>query len=58
MENVEREYTREEIDNQLKTEFIDALQPAFAALSELELRPAHTKELKDAMNRALKIEWT
>ena len=60
--NVEREYTREEIDNQLKTEFIDALQPAFAALSELELRPAqipaHTKELKDAMNRALKIEWT
>ncbi|WP_461821438.1 SPFH domain-containing protein [Blautia stercoris] len=60
--NVEREYTREEIDHQLKTEFIDALQPAFAALSELELRPAqipaHTKELKDAMNRALKIEWT
>ncbi len=60
--NVEREYTREEIDHQLKTEFIDALQPAFASLSELELRPAqipaHTKELKDAMNRALKVEWT
>lgn len=60
--NVEQEYTREEIDHQLKTEFIDALQPAFAALSELELRPAqipaHTKELKNAMNQALKVEWT
>ena len=60
--NVEREYTREEIDSQLKTEFIDGLQPAFAALSDLALRPAqipaHTKELKDAMNEALKSTWT
>ncbi len=60
--NVSDEYTREEIDNQLKTEFISALQPAFAMLSELELRPAqipaHTTELKDALNTALKVEWT
>ena len=59
--NVQQEFTREEIDCQLKTEFIDALQPAFAALSELELRPAqipaHTKELKDAMNNTLKSDW-
>lgn len=59
--NVQQEFTREEIDDQLKTEFIDALQPAFASLSELELRPAqipaHTKELKDAMNNALKNDW-
>ena len=59
--NVQQEFTREEIDEQLKTEFIDALQPAFASLSELELRPAqipaHTKELKDAMNNALKSDW-
>lgn len=59
--NVQQEFTREEIDGQLKTEFIDALQPAFAALSELELRPAqipaHTKELKDAMNHTLKSDW-
>lgn len=59
--NVQQEFTREEIDDQLKTEFIDALQPAFASLSELELRPAqipaHTKELKDAMNNALKSDW-
>ena len=60
--NVRDEYRREEIDMQLKTEFISALQPAFARLSALELRPAqipaHTTELKDAMNAALKVEWT
>ncbi|MBQ8783909.1 MAG: SPFH domain-containing protein [Clostridia bacterium] len=60
--NVDYEYTRAEIDSQLKTEFISALQPAFAALTELELRPAqipaHTTELKAAMNTALKAEWT
>ena len=59
--NVQQEFTREEIDGQLKVEFVDALQPAFAALSELELRPAqipaHTKELKDAMNNTLKSDW-
>ena len=60
--NVSDEYRREELDMQLKTEFISALQPAFARLSALELRPAqipaHTTELKDAMNAALKVEWT
>ena len=60
--NVDYEYTRAEIDSQLKTEFISALQPAFAALADLELRPAqipaHTNELKTAMNTALKAEWT
>ena len=59
--NVQQEFTRDEIDSQLKTEFIDALQPAFATLSELQLRPAqipaHTKELKDAMNETLKQDW-
>ena len=60
--NVSDEYRREEIDMQLKTEFIDALQPAFAMLSELELRPAQipgkTSELKNALNTALKFDWT
>ena len=59
--NVEYEYTRSQIDNQLKTEFISALQPAFGALAELELRPAQlpakVNELKAAMNEALKAEW-
>ena len=37
--NVEREFTREEIESQLKTEFISALQPAFGKLSDLQIRP-------------------
>ncbi len=59
--NVEYEYTRDEIDEQLKTEFVSALQPAFGALAEQELRPAQipakVNELKAAMNEALKAEW-
>jgi len=59
--NVSDEYLREEIDSQLKAEFVDALQPALAALTELELRPAqipaHTKELRDAMQNELKSDW-
>lgn len=59
--NVEQEYTRSEIDSQLKTEFISALQPAFAKLSALELRPnqvpAHAEELSSFMNEALNKKW-
>ncbi len=59
--NVENEYTRDQIDETLKTEFISALQPAFSALTALELRPAQipgkVNELKAAMNEALKAEW-
>ena len=59
--NVESEFTRDQIDDQLKTEFVDALQPAFGVLAEQELRPAQipakAKELKEAMNEALKQEW-
>ena len=59
--NVEQEYTRSEIDPQLKTEFISALQPAFAKLSALEMRPnqvpAHAEELSSFMNEALNKKW-
>ena len=59
--NVEQAYTRAQIDEQMKTEFISALQPAFGALAELELRPAQipakANELKKAMNEALQAEW-
>ena len=59
--NVANEFTRDMIDDQLKTEFIDALQPALGAMSDLGLRPAQlpakSKELKTAMNDALKVEW-
>ena len=60
--NVESAYSRSEIDNQLKTEFVSALQPAFAKISEMEIRPnvipAHVEELCEAMNEALTRKWT
>ena len=59
--NVEKEYTRDELDSQLKTEFVSALQPAFGRLSELELRPnqivTHNTDLENAMNAALSEKW-
>ena len=59
--NIEQEYRREELDHQLKTEFISALQPAFAKISDLEIRPnalpGHVTELCDAMNEALTGKW-
>ena len=60
--NVEREYTRDEIDSQLKTEFISALQPAFGKLSDMQLRPnqivSHNTDLENAMNEALSAKWS
>ena len=59
--NVEQDYSREEIDSQLKTEFISALQPAFARLSEMGMRPnqipAHAEELSQLMNETLTRKW-
>ncbi len=59
--NISDEYTREEIDGMLKTEFISALQPALGKLSELELRPnqivTHNTDLENAMNTALSAKW-
>lgn len=60
--NVEQDYERSELDSQLKTEFISALQPAFGRLSDLELRPnqivSHNTELEEAMNTALSAKWS
>ena len=59
--NVEQDYSREEIDSQLKAEFISALQPAFAKLSEMGMRPnqipAHAEELSQLMNETLTRKW-
>lgn len=59
--NVEREYTREELDGQLKTEFVSALSRLFGRLSEMELRPnqivTHNTELENAMNEVLSAKW-
>ena len=59
--NVDYEYTRDKIDQQLKTEFIDAFAPAIGTLSNLEIRPnqivSHLNELKDAVNTQLTNKW-
>ena len=59
--NITDEFTRDEIDGQLKTEFVSALQPAFAKLSELGIRPsalpAHVGELADIMDEVLSKKW-
>ncbi len=59
--NVSERYTRAEIDAQLKTEFVSALQPAFAKISEMQVRPnalpAHAEELASLMNEALDAKW-
>ncbi len=59
--NVSAVYTRADIDAQLKTEFISALQPAFAKISEMQVRPnalpAHAEELANLMNEILDQKW-
>lgn len=59
--NVEREFTRDQIDSQLKTELMTALQPAFAQISAQGVRyseiPAHTMALSEALNKVLSDKW-
>ena len=60
--NVTRDYTRSQLDSQLKSEFLTALQPAFAQISAQGIRysalPAHTMELAEAMNSVLSVKWS
>lgn len=59
--NVAETYNRSEIDGQLKTELMTALQPAFAKISEMGIRysalPGHTQEIADALNEVLSKKW-
>ena len=60
--NITGVFTKDELDKQLKTEFISALQPAFAQISALGIRPnalpGHAQDLADAMNEALSKKWS
>ena len=59
--NVEQEYRRDQIDGQLKSELLTALQPAFAKISAMGIRysalPGHTTEIRDALSEVLSSEW-
>ena len=60
--NVSDQYEREEIDSQLKSEVLTALQPAFAQISAKGVRysevPGHTNEIADALNEILSKKWS
>ena len=60
--NVTQDYARSQLDGQLKSEFLTALQPAFARISEMGIRysalPGHTMELSEAMNDVLSAKWS
>lgn len=60
--NVTQDYTRENLDSQLKSEFLTALQPGFAKISAMGIRysalPGHTAELAEAMDQALSAKWS
>ena len=59
--NITGDYTRDNIDQTLKSELLTALSPAFAKLSAQGMRyselPAHTTEIANALNEVLDAEW-
>ena len=59
--NVTDSFYRNQIDSQLKSDFLTHLQPAFAKISAMGIRysalPGHTVELADAMNDVMTSKW-
>ncbi len=59
--NIGGDFQRDQIDGQLKSELMTALQPAFAKISAMGIRysalPGHTMELADALNEVLSKKW-
>ncbi len=59
--NISDIYNRSEIDSQLKTELLTALQRAFARISDMGIRysslPGHTTEIAEALNEELSNKW-
>lgn len=59
--NITKDYTVSQLQGQMRTELLTALQPAFSRISDLGIRysslPGHTTELADALNAELSIKW-
>ncbi len=59
--NMAEVYTRSQLEVQMKTEFVSALQPAFARISVKQVRPnelpAYSEEIAELMNEALDKKW-
>ena len=60
--NVAEPYNRSRIDEQLESELLTALHPAFAKISAMGIRysqlPGHTNEIADALNEVLSEKWS
>ena len=60
--NVTQDYDRTQLESQLKSELLTALQPAFARISEMGVRysalPGHTTELAEALKQELSAKWS
>jgi len=59
--NVERDFSRQEMEGQMRSELLTALQPAFAKLSAMGIRysaiPGYTKELTSVLQTELSATW-
>ncbi|MBQ5312729.1 MAG: SPFH domain-containing protein [Oscillospiraceae bacterium] len=59
--NVEQDFTRQQLESQMRTELLTALQPAFSRISAMGIRysavPGHTKELADILREELAPSW-
>ncbi len=60
--NVEEDFRKIDIESQLKSELLTALQPAFSKISDMGIRysslPGHTMELANVLNEVLSKKWT
>lgn len=59
--NFPEAYVRSQLEQQMKTELLNALQPAVARISALGIRysalPGHTSEFADVLNEILSPKW-
>ena len=59
--NVEGDFSRDELDGQLKSELLTALGPALAKISEKGIRysalPGHNFEIAEELNNVLSAKW-
>lgn len=59
--NVRENFSKEDIDSQLKAEFVNALAPALGKISSLGVRPselaAHYDDITKALNEQLNQKW-
>jgi membrane protease subunit (stomatin/prohibitin family) len=60
--NVDTPYTRNRMDDQLRAELMNALQPTFAKISAMGIRyselPGHTEVIAETLNEVLSEKWS